>query len=219
MKRKGRKNKEVFFTMPNFISFNHPCLFCFYLFVYSPFRFWHTRDILMFLCILEIRAARIHLPQPPIRQQSEVCFPTRSLLSLSQLFRDKIYSTKFPLTYSQCPGKIFWIVAVRACEQCLCAASERRRWCLSFSCSCWPTPSANAVLKFVASKTRSKNPDFSLNWVIQRWCLQNLAIPLPIVNQLYNVYIQSGNLILRQKGYSKDAILSGHNVSVASVAT
>ncbi|PGH14562.1 hypothetical protein AJ80_05882 [Polytolypa hystricis UAMH7299] len=79
----------------------------------------------------------------------------------------------------------------------------------------------NNFSAFTPTKTVSSNPDFYRHWVIQRWGIppQNWATPLPIDNQLDNVYIQDGNLVLKQEGYSKEAILSGHNVSVASIAS
>lgn len=47
----------------------------------------------------------------------------------------------------------------------------------------------------------------------------NWATPLPILNRPENVYLENGQLTLRQEGYSKESVLSAHNVSVASIAS
>ncbi|KAK2744880.1 hypothetical protein FQN55_006442 [Onygenales sp. PD_40] len=79
----------------------------------------------------------------------------------------------------------------------------------------------NNFSSFSPSRTLRSNPDFTRDWVVQKWGIQpqNWATPLAIDNQEDNVFLQGGNLVLRQEGYSKEHILHGSNVSVASIAS
>lgn len=75
---------------------------------------------------------------------------------------------------------------------------------------------------YLPSKTVSSNPDFARDWGVQVWGTvpQSWATPLAISNNLENVYVgEEGHLVLKQEGHSKEAILTGRNVSVASVAS
>lgn len=74
--------------------------------------------------------------------------------------------------------------------------------------------------RLASTKTLASNPEFKRNWAIQKWNMPavNWATPLPIHNQEQNVYLENGNMVLRQVGYPKEGILVGRNVSIASVA-
>ncbi|PGG98479.1 hypothetical protein AJ79_08851 [Helicocarpus griseus UAMH5409] len=79
----------------------------------------------------------------------------------------------------------------------------------------------NNFSAFPATKPLRSNPDFAQNWVIQEWSVPpgNWVTPLGISNKEENVFLKDGNLVLRQQGYSKENILKGANVSVASIAS
>jgi hypothetical protein len=79
----------------------------------------------------------------------------------------------------------------------------------------------NNFSTFQPSKTISSNTNFTRHWVAQNWGLVPIsrATPLPIRNTRENVYIDNGNLILKQAGYPKESVTAGGNVSVASITS
>ncbi|KAK2736430.1 hypothetical protein FQN57_000763, partial [Myotisia sp. PD_48] len=74
---------------------------------------------------------------------------------------------------------------------------------------------------FNPTKTLSVNPYFTRDWAVQRWGMAalNWATPLPIHNRVENVYIENGQLVLRQEAYPQENVLTSNNVSVASIAS
>lgn len=79
----------------------------------------------------------------------------------------------------------------------------------------------NNFSTFAPSKAVSKNSGFALDWIAQGWAMPYVSriTPLAIQNTLENVYIDDGNLILKQAGYPNEAVMAGRNVSVASISS
>ncbi|EFE44335.1 hypothetical protein TRV_00865 [Trichophyton verrucosum HKI 0517] len=65
----------------------------------------------------------------------------------------------------------------------------------------------NNFSTYSPTKPLSTNPKFTRDWAIQKWGLpvMNWATPLPILNRPENVYLENGQLTLRQEGYSKES--------------
>ncbi|KAL1958826.1 hypothetical protein VTO42DRAFT_3663 [Malbranchea cinnamomea] len=79
----------------------------------------------------------------------------------------------------------------------------------------------NNFSTFTPTRTISSNRVFIRDWVVQGWAVPSVSrtTPLAIQNTRENVYIEDGNLMLKQEGYPNEAVMAGRNVSVASITS
>lgn len=79
----------------------------------------------------------------------------------------------------------------------------------------------NNFSTYTPATVASNNPIFAWDWVVQGWGMPYVSriMPLTIQNTLENVYIEDGNLILKQTGYPTEGVMTGRNVSVSSISS